>query len=183
MPSIDSAALHQTPSRVTLRDGTTATVRVTVPDDRDALGRFFHELSPESHRRRFFSLAEPTQALLDSFCDSSDPRRQATLLVMRQVDDELRPIAVGSDIDVSSGAAEAAFAVADAFQGKGLGTILLERLSELATASAFRRFEAIVLPENTAMLEVFQESGYEIRSKPDRGSITVLLSLDPTSES
>jgi len=175
--------IDQTRERVILRDGTIAIVRVTVRDDRPALRRFFHDLSAESYRRRFFSLAAPPEALLASFCDSSDPARQATIVALRQVGGELRPIAVGSYLDLGNGAAEAAFAVADAFQGKGLGTLLLERLASLAAAGGFRRFEALVLPENAPMLEVFHESGFEIRSKSERGCITVLLTLSPTSES
>jgi acetyl coenzyme A synthetase (ADP forming)-like protein len=183
MQAVSPAAIDQTPSRVILRDGTTALLRVTTSEDHDALRRFFHELSPESHRRRFFTLADPTEVLIDSFSDSATPSRQATLVALRQVEGELRPIAVGSYVDLGNRAAEAAFAVADGFQGKGLGTILLERLATLAAANGFRRFEAMVLPDNHAMLEVFQESGFEIRSKSERGCITVLLSLSPTSES
>jgi acetate---CoA ligase (ADP-forming) len=183
MQVVSPSVIEQTPSRVILRDGTIAIVRVTIPGDHDALRRFFHELSTESHRRRFFSLADPNDVLLDAFCDSSDPSRQTTLVALRQVEGELRPIAVGSYLDLGNRAAEAAFAVSDAFHGRGLGTILLERLATLAAANGFRRFEAMVLPENTAMLEVFQESGFEIRSKSDRGCITVLLSLSPTSQS
>src|SRR5262249_54581423 len=100
-----------------------------------------------------------------------------------QVEGALRPIAVGSYVDLGNGAAEAAFAVSDAFQGRGLGTILLERLAALAAANGFRRFEAFVLPENAAMLEVFHESRFEIRSKSDGGCLAVLLSLSPTTES
>jgi acetyl coenzyme A synthetase (ADP forming)-like protein len=170
-------------SRVILRDGTLAIVRVTGPADRDALRRFFHDLSPESHRRRFFTLADPAETLLESFCDSGNLSRQATLVALRLAGDELRPIAVGSYLDLGDAAAEAAFAVSDPFQGRGLGTILLERLATMATANGFRRFEATVLPDNAAMLEMFHESGFEIRSKSDRGCITVLLSLCPTSES
>ena len=170
-------------SRVVLRDGTVATLRVTRPADHDAVRRFFHELSPESRRRRFFSLADPADTLIDAFCDSSNPMRQATVVALRLVDGELRPIAVGSYLDLGNGAAEAAFAVGDAFQGKGLGTILLERLATMAAANGFRRFEATVLPENNAMLEVFRDSGFEIRSKSERGAVTVLLSLSPTAES
>ena len=59
--------------------------------------------------------------------------------------------------------AEVAFAVDDRFQGKGLGTVLLERLAALAGAHGFTRFEAMTLPDNAAMLEVFHESGFEIR--------------------
>ena len=178
-----SPDIDQTPSRLVLRDGTIAIVRVTAAEDRPALRRFFHELSPESRRRRFFSFGDPTETLLDSFCDSTDPSRQATVVALRQVDGELRPIAVGSYLDLGGRAAEAAFAVADAFQGRGLGTLLLERLATLAATHGFRRFEALVLPENAAMLEVFHESGFEIRSKTEHGCITVLLSLSPTSES
>jgi len=178
LPSTDVAE-----SRIILRDGTLATLRFTDPSDRDALRRFFHELSPESHRRRFFTLADPAETLIESFCDSSEPRRQATLVALRLVDGALRPIAVGSYLDLGHGVAEAAFAVGDRFQARGLGTILLERLATTAAANGFRRFEATVLHDNRAMLEVFQESGFEIRSKSDRGCVTVLLSLSPTSES
>src|SRR5438067_7528899 len=174
---------EQMPSRLTLRDGTTASIHVATRHDAVALRRFFHELSPESHRRRFFTLADPDPRLVDTFCDSSDPSRQVTLIATRFVNSELRPIAVGSYIDLGNHTAEAAFAVADAFQGKGLGTILLERLATLAASAGFRRFEAEVPPENAAMLEVFHESGYEIRSKSERRCITVLLSLNATTGS
>ena len=170
-------------SRVILRDGTVATIRTTVPPDLAALRRFFHDLSPESHWRRFFTLADPRDTLLECFCDSANPERQASLVVLRQVEGELRPVAVGSYLDLGKGEAEAAFAVSDAFQGKGLGTILLERLAAMAAANGFRAFEATVLPDNRAMLEVFHESGFEIRSKSERGTITVRLSLNPTSNS
>jgi acetyl coenzyme A synthetase (ADP forming)-like protein len=183
MQAICPPPIDQTPSRVILRDGTIAVVRGTTPADRDALRHFFHQLSPDSHRRRFFTLADPADDLIELFSDSADPARQVTLVVLRHVAGGLRPIAVGSYIDLGNRAAEAAFAVADEFQGRGLGTILLERLAALAGAHGFRRFEAQVLPDNHAMLEVFHESGFEIRSKSEHGCITVLLSLSPTSES
>ena len=109
-------------SRVVLRDGTVATLRITRPADHDALRRSFHELSPQSHRLRFFTLADPAEMLIDAFCDSSNPMRQATVVALSLVDGELRPIAVASYLDLSIGAAEAAFAVGDAFQRQGLGT-------------------------------------------------------------
>ena len=183
MEIVNPPAIDQSPSRIVLRDGSTATLRMTAADDREALRRLFHSLSQESRHRRFFSFADPADALIETFCASSDPSRQATFVALRQLEGELRPIAVGSYVNLGNGAAEAAFAVADAFQGKGLGTILLERLAALAADHGFRRFEAMVLPDNASMLEVFQESGFEIRSKSEHGAVTVLLSLGPTSES
>ena len=74
--------------------------------------------------------------------------------------------------------AEIAFAVADELQGRGLGTILLAHLAEVADEHGIATFEAEVLPQNHRMIEVFRESGFpvEVRSVP--GSIHVEL---PTS--
>jgi RimJ/RimL family protein N-acetyltransferase len=169
--------------RAVLRDGTLATLRLTRPEDHDGVRRFFHELSPESRRLRFFSLSDPAETFIEAFCDSSNPARQATIVAFRHGDGEPRPIAVGSYLDVGSGAAEAAFAVGDADRAKGLGTILIERLATLAAINGFRRFEALVLPENQAMLEVFRDSGFEIRSTSERGAVTVHFPLAPTAQS
>ncbi|HEY7285644.1 MAG TPA: GNAT family N-acetyltransferase, partial [Vicinamibacterales bacterium] len=74
--------------------------------------------------------------------------------------------------------AEAAFAVADDFQGKGLGTLLLERLAAIGAQAGIRRFEATTLADNSQMLSVFRDSGFEIRSKSAGGSVVdVQLSL------
>src|SRR6266508_110294 len=177
LPTSDDPAL-----RSVLRDGSVVTLKIAEPADLGAVRRFFHDLSPESRRRRFFGLAEPSDAFITRWCDSRDPTQTMTLLAMRLVDGALRPIAIGSYISIGSGCAEVAFAVDDRFQGKGLGTVLLERLAELAAANGFRRFEATTLPENAAMLEVFHESGFEIRSKTEIGTISVQLSLSPTNE-
>ena len=76
-------------SRLVLRDGTTATVRTAGPEDRDALRRFFHELSPESRRNRFFAAGEPPDAIIDRFAESSDDGAALTLVACRHVDGEI----------------------------------------------------------------------------------------------
>jgi len=178
-PSLST--MEGTADRAVLRDGSVVLLRLADPSDHDVLARFFHELSLESLRRRFFGIAEPTDAMLDSFCTSSNPAQTATLLALRSIEGELRPIAVGSYFKTSASSAEVAFAVDDHFQGKGLGTVLLEHLATLAAANGFTRFEAMTLSDNAAMLEVFQESGFEIHSKAERGCINVQLSLDASS--
>ena len=176
-------ASDDTAERVVLRDGSVATLRPSRGGDAAALTRFFHDLTPESRRRRFFTAAAPADTLVARLADSTDAARALTLLALRIVDGEERPVAVGSYIAVGPASAEAAFAVDDRFQGKGLGTILLERLAVAAASHGFRRFEATTLSENAAMLEVFHESGFEIRSRLDGGGTVALqLSLDPTAE-
>jgi acetate---CoA ligase (ADP-forming) len=175
MPAVDASG-----QQVVLRDGTVATLRPSVAEDRAAVAQFFHALTPESRRRRFFTVGEPPESLVERLCESGDPAAALTLLAVRLVEGRLQPIAVGSYIGLSPGVAEAAFAVDDRFQGKGLGTILLEHLAATAAAHGFRRFDAVTLPDNAAMLDVFHESGFEIRSKSETGQINVQLSLSPT---
>ena len=177
-PAVDDPA---TP-RLVLRDGTVASVRRSSPDDRETMRRFFHELSPESRRRRFFTSGEPADDLVDRLCDSADEGRSVTLVAVRQAGDDTRFIAVGSYIAGAPGVAETAFAVDDRFHGKGLATDLLERLAVIAAGHGFHRFEATTLADNNAMLEVFRDSGFEVRSKSAAGCIEVQLSLTPSAE-
>src|SRR5262249_29408075 len=100
----------------------------------------------------------------------------------RHVDGRLKVIAAGSYVAVRSGTAETAFAVDDRFQGKGLGTALLERLVVMAAANGFQRFEATTLADNNAMLDVFRDSGFVIRSKSSGGCVDLQLSLTPSPE-
>ncbi len=169
--------------RIVLRDGSVASVRPADRNDRDAMRQFFHDLSPESRRRRFFSAGEPPESLIDRLCDSADPSKALTLVAYRHVSGDVRLIAVGSYIALTHAVAEVAFAVDDRFQGKGLASALLERLAVLAAVAGFRRFQATTLADNTAMLEVFRDSGFEIRSKSTSGCIDVQLSLAPSLES
>jgi hypothetical protein len=113
--------------RLILRDGSTASIRVAQQTDQHALEAFFGRLSPESRRRRFASASLPPPKLLASLCDNSDPHSALTLIVTRIVDGESQIVATGSYLAKAKQSAEVAFAVDDAFQGKGLGTLLLER--------------------------------------------------------
>jgi acetyl coenzyme A synthetase (ADP forming)-like protein len=168
--------------RLVLRDGSVASVRMADAADRDDIRRFFHDLSPESRRKRFFTPAEPSDSVIDRLCDASDPSRALTLVVHRFHPHDLRPIAVASYLAINTTLAEVAFAVDDSFQGKGLATALLERLAVAAAERGFERFQATTFADNAAMLEVFRDSGFGIRSKTSAGVVELLLSLTPSPE-
>ena len=169
--------------RLILRDGSTALIRLSEPGDLAALQEFFQQLSPESKRRRFFSTADPPEALLARLCDSSDPRSQLTLIVSRIVGGVSRIIATGSYAAGEKGTAEVAFAVDDELQGKGLGGLLLERLALLAARHGFVRFWALTRLENKRMLETFRRSGFPLHSKIDDESVEIDFSVAPSEES
>ncbi len=169
--------------RLLLRDGSTATIRVATPQDETALGDLFHRLSPESRRQRFHSLSEPKPELIRLLCDSSRPSKQLTLVIRRMADGEDSIVAAGSYMGTSERAAEVSFAVDDRFQGKGIGTQLLERLALLAARAGFTRFWAVAQLENKAMLEVFRNSGFPTTEKNESGNIEIDFSVLPTESS
>jgi acetyl coenzyme A synthetase (ADP forming)-like protein len=161
--------------RLILRDGTAAQLRVASPTDRAALGELFARLSPESRHRRFLSVAVPSDKTVADLCDSSDPRNVLTLVVSRTVGGQERLIATGSYLAVGDDTAEVAFTVDDAFQGKGLGTLLLERLSLLAARHGFRRLTAVTQTDNRPMIDVFRESGFAVAERAGGGMVDIDL--------
>jgi predicted CoA-binding protein len=121
--------------------------------------------------------------MIESLSDSSDPRKSLTLLVSRVSDGADRIIATGSYIAHNETSAEYAVAVDDAFQGKGIGALLLERLSVLAVNNGFVHFLAITNPNNQAMLETFRTSGFEVKEQYRDGMVLVDLSVMPREKS
>ena len=69
--------------------------------------------------------------------------------------------------------AEAALEIADAMQGKGLGTILLGQLAEAAHQAGVEVLTAEVLPENHQMVKVFRDSGFPVKTHTFPGSLLV----------
>jgi acetyl coenzyme A synthetase (ADP forming)-like protein len=169
--------------RLILRDGSTATVRVATPSDAPAMGQFFHRLSPESRQHRFFSVAEPSAELVKSLSDSSNPRKQLTLVITRSAAGEESIVGAGSYVARDQRSAEVAMAVEDRFQGKGIGTHLLERLALLAAAAGFTQFWAVTQLDNRGMIEVFRHSGFPVRERFESGYLELDFSVLPTESS
>ncbi|HEX9823360.1 MAG TPA: GNAT family N-acetyltransferase, partial [Actinomycetota bacterium] len=85
-------------------------------------------------------------------------------------------------LKIADDRAESAFAVADAFQGRGLGTILVGQLAEAAEGNGIAVFEAEVLPQNHRMIDVFRESGFPIETRLEPGLIRIEFPTSLTRE-
>ena len=162
---MQAASLGDRESDVVLRDGSTVHVRPVRPDDAPRIGTLYRELSAESRVLRFFSAAVDLDAAAD---------REARLggayscgLVATTGTDP-RLVGQASFVGGEDPCAEVAFAIAEEYQGRGLGTLLLGQLAEVAAARGIQTFEALVLPGNHRMLGVFRQSGFpvEVRSQP-----------------
>jgi acetyl coenzyme A synthetase (ADP forming)-like protein len=169
--------------RLILRDGTTAHLYTATPEDRDALVRFFRDLSAESRYRRFLSASMPGPELIARLASERDPRAALTLVVTRVIGGEPRIVATGSYAARDAQTAEVAVAVADTYRGKGLGTLLLERLALVAVQHGFVRFWALAAADNGPMLDLFRESGFEMRDRSEGGAVEIDLAIAPTAAS
>ena len=171
------AAARAWPREALLTDGTVATLRPIRPDDAAALAEFNRTLSSESRYLRYFSFRRGIgDRELDRFTHP-DGRLHAGVVAF--VGGEL----VGhACFDRKDGEldAEVAFEVADAFQGRGLGTLLLETLVRQARGEGIHTFTARVLPQNRKSLQVFRDLGLQERTCFEEGCVLVALDLAPT---
>jgi GNAT superfamily N-acetyltransferase len=138
-------------------NGTTVRVRPIRPDDAAALRAFHAGLSAESIMLRFFS-AHPrlSDAEVERFTHVDGVDRLALV-----AEDGTGIVAVARfDRTPGLDEAEVAFVVGDAFQGHGLGSLLLQRLADEARARGVRWLVADTLAENFRMLHVFRDAGF-----------------------
>ena len=110
-----------------------------------------------------------------------DWRERGALLGALVDDEEERVVAVANYVRLRDPRlAEAAFAVADEHQGRGIGTRLLEQLAARAAEVGIERFVAYVLPDNRAMLGVFEAAGFELTRELESGELEVQFPIAPT---
>ena len=164
------------PADVVLRDGSTMRFRAPARADGDALLSFFEQLSEQSLYLRFHGHPSVDAHLVDPVLEPDWAERGALV-----GEHEGRVVAVANYVRLRDvRAAEVAFAVADDFQGRGVGTRLLEQLAEAATGAGIEEFVAEVMPDNRAMLQVFTDAGFETTRQTVLGTTEVRLALGPT---
>lgn len=147
------------PQAVTLRSGDVVRVRQIRPDDRAALARAYARLSQESRYRRFFSATpELPGRLLQAAVDVDHENHEALVALpplSREIVGECRFVRLPDRPDT----AELGVTVADEWQGRGLGSALLARLSARALEVGIAYFTAQVLAENRTMLAMLPKLG------------------------
>ena len=147
---------------VLLKNGEGLFVKPATLDDIPLVQSFTKRISQESLRMRFMaSVSEIPQNVIKDLC-SGDFSQSGSLLAIKE-DDNLQVVGLGNYFAMGNGrSAEISFLIEDSYQGKGISTLLLEKLAGLAAANGFVEFEAEVLPDNQPMLNVMKSSGFEI---------------------
>jgi len=167
---------------VILRDGTTLRLRPPRRDEADALIDFFRALSQRSLYLRFHGFPRLGAELVERLLDP-DWKERGALVGTFAEDGGERVVAVGNYERLRDPkVAEAAFAVADEFQRRGIGTRLVEQLAERAGRQGIERFVAEVLPDNRGMVGVFEGLGFELSRELSGGEIEIEFPIVPTEE-
>lgn len=154
-----------------LRDGTKLRMRALRQSDREALIALFNRCSPETIRYRFLRMVtELPDSLLDQLI-AVDGVRHVALVVTAGAGDDEKIVAVGRYIVLEDRpeVAEVSFLVEDAMQRRGIGTVLLDTLAEIAREHGITHFSADVLADNHTMLSVFRKAGYALTSNISYG--------------
>src|SRR5262249_34270674 len=163
---------------VILRDGATLRLRAPAAEDAGALTAFFGAMSDRSLYLRFHGVKRIDDALVQHFLE---PNWENRGVLVGELDGRI--VAVGEYARLrDESAAEAAFAVADEHQGRGIGTRLLEQLAQRASEVGIERFVAEVMPENRAMIGVFEGTGLEVTRELEGGEFEIRFPIVPTEQ-
>ncbi|HLR85380.1 MAG TPA: GNAT family N-acetyltransferase [Nocardioidaceae bacterium] len=161
---------------VVLRDGRAAQLRPITPDDGQGLVDFYDRVSDQSKYFRFFApYPKLSDRDVERFTNVDYQSRVAFVVTLAK-----QIIAVGRYDAIDDREAEVAFLVEDAHQGRGLGQLLLEHLAQAGREREYQKFVAEILPDNTRMIQVFREQGYEIEGSVEDGVMRLVFSIDPT---
>jgi len=170
--------------RVELRDGRAVVMRPVLPQDGLAEQAFVRGLSPQSRYRRFHAgIPQLPQGMLERLIGVD--QQQHVAIVAQPAgwpaagDDEPEIVADARYVlDAHGRAAEFALAVADEWQGIGLGRLLLRSLSRHATRRGVRELRGDVLMDNRPMIGLVTALGAELTVlRGERGVLQALFRL------
>ena len=171
-----SPRLEYQQHRFRLRSGDWVSVRRLCPEDGPALAAFVERLSAQSRYRRFHSALPRLTAQMISYLTDIDHHDHEALVAVP-------PGAGGIIVGVARfirdpaqpDTAEVAVVVADSWQRRGLGTLLLRRLARRASEEGISSVTGDLLAENHPTIQFAHRLG--VRSMDNHGS-TVTTRMD-----
>jgi GNAT superfamily N-acetyltransferase len=152
-------------------------IRPIEPDDRDALARGFDRLSEESRYRRFLSPRGPLSQAELSYLTEVDHRDHEALVAVDPETAEGVGVARFIRSAEDPAVAELAVAVADDWQGQGVGSLLAAELAKRAREEGITCFTALALAENDGILGLLQDLGEVRTGRTQLGTVELAVDL------
>ena len=155
-------------SAVTLLDGSEVTIRTLRKEDAQLERDFIRNLSPESRWMRFLGqIGEPSDSLIRKLTEL-DYRHDMAFIALAREGGTTREVGVSRYSLAPDGqSCECAVTVADAWQGKGLGTVLMRDLIDIARKRGIRSMFSVDANENERMQELAHDLGFKRERDPD----------------
>lgn len=152
---------------VTIKDGSMLSIRPVLPEDLGMLNEFIRSTSQQALKLRFFGLSHTPE------------ENSRYLMPDSQAGYALMAIRLGTVVghaafhytDNERNAAEVSVLVGDEYRGRGIGTALLQLLSEIGSRAGVVEFTLEMLQENVAMLNVVRKLGFPFKTDISPGSI------------
>ncbi|MBW1710508.1 MAG: bifunctional acetate--CoA ligase family protein/GNAT family N-acetyltransferase [Deltaproteobacteria bacterium] len=161
-----------------IKEGRKISVRPIKPEDAPLLIDLSSNLSPRTIYMRFFSPMKSLSRDMLMRLTQVDYDRDIVLVAFNKEQSKEKLIGVcrlmgNSDLNK----AEMAILTVDAWQGRGVGALLLERCINIAQKRGFQSIDGVVLPENTEMLGLARKLGFTIQRIPGETQYKISIAL------
>jgi RimJ/RimL family protein N-acetyltransferase len=165
----------------TLKNGTVVRIRPVRANDKNRITEAFRNLETESIYTRFFHHKRELSDDELKFATEVDFENVVALVVT--VGEGENEVIIGGGRYVAFDpannlrSAEVAFTVEEDYHRQGIAGRLLRHLVHIARRNGVSQFEAEVLPQNKAMIAVFERSGLPVSKKFEGGAVHITISL------
>ena len=157
-------------------DGRRIFIRPVKPEDVPLFTALFKVLSPTTIYYRFFGMLKELKPEMLARFTQIDYDREVALVAIDEDSETDRMLGVARIIgDPDGKTGEFAVLVGDAWQGKGIGSNLLEKCLSIAEKRGFKKVHGIVLHENKNMLALGKKLGFDIKRDPDCGDNELVI--------
>jgi acetyltransferase len=156
MVDLDALTHHDT-----LSDGTRVLLRPLRPGDAALYPDFANHVTPQDARLRFFGAIRELSDQRIAELTQLDYRRAMAFIAIEEASGAMLGV-VRLHLDADARAAEYAVILRSTLKGRGLGWLLMQRMIEYARSIGLERVHGQVLAENSTMLRMCQELGFQI---------------------
>ena len=161
-----------------LKDGKTAEFRPLLPSDEIAYRNFFYSLQEKTiYMRFFYRMRSFSHEVVQKQWASVDYRKNMSIIGLVQKGGHKEIIAIGTYAYDREQMAEIAFVVREDYQSMGIASYLLAVLEQIAKENNYLHFQASVLRENSAMIQVFKKRYPDLKISAQSGN-EVLIEMD-----
>jgi RimJ/RimL family protein N-acetyltransferase len=158
---------------VTLRDGEKVLIRPLQPDDAKLYPDFLAEVTADDLRMRFFlPMREVRPELMDKLVHYDPEHAMAFIAVAEASGRMLGVVRLHDDPDDDGG--EFAILVRSHLKGHGLGWLMMKQMIAFAQEKGLETVHGQVLGENSTMLQMCSELGFQIDEDPDEHGMKVV---------